>query len=257
MNKSSHVDSIIAWAQEAGLATGFVTTTRVMHATPSALYAHTADRRWECETKLSDDARKMGCIDIARQLIENVPGKNINVVMGGGRQCLVSNVTGTDADPLDTWACYSKDGRNLIRDWSNDKMSRNLKYAVVQNNNELDNLDTDNTDYVLGMHSTQFIGLKINSIGNVIIIICCFAGIFANGHMKYDFERDIGPKGMPSLMNMTEKAIKILKRHTNGFVLVVEGGMIDQAHHRGNARKALSEVLAMDVAVERTLEIMK
>lgn len=88
-------------------------------------------------------------------------------------------------------------------------------------------------------------------------MIICFAGIFANGHMKYDYERDIGPKGMPSLMNMTEKAIKILRKYENGFVLVVEGGMIDQAHHRGNARKALSEVSAMDDAVERTLEVMK
>lgn len=162
LNKSTHVDSIIAWAQEAGLATGFVTTTRVMHATPSALYAHTADRGWECESKLSDDARKNGCKDIARQLIENVPGKNINVIMGGGRQCLVSNVTGSNADPLDTWACYSKDGRNLISDWSNDKKSRNSKYAVVQNNGELDSLDTDNTDYVLGIHFTQFVELQIS-----------------------------------------------------------------------------------------------
>lgn len=88
-------------------------------------------------------------------------------------------------------------------------------------------------------------------------MIIPFAGIFANGHMKYDYERDIGPKGMPSLMNMTEKAIKILRKNENGFVLVVEGGMIDQAHHRGNARKALSEVSAMDDAVERTLELMK
>lgn len=152
LDKSRHVDSIIAWAQYAGMATGFVTTTRVTHATPSALYAHVADRRWECESKLSEDAREKGCKDIGRQLIESVPGQNINVIMGGGRQCLVSNVTGSDADPLDTWACYSEDGRDLIGDWSNDKRSRNLKYAVVQNNDELDSLDTDNTDHVLGMH---------------------------------------------------------------------------------------------------------
>lgn len=62
---------------------------------------------------------------------------------------------------------------------------------------------------------------------------------------------------MPSLTNMTEKALKILKRNKNGFILVVEGGMIDQAHHRGHARRALSEVDAMDEAIKRTLEIMK
>ena len=84
-----------------------------------------------------------------------------------------------------------------------------------------------------------------------------FVGIFANGHLKYDHERETGPNGMPSLSNMTEKALEILKRNENGFVLVVEGGMIDQAHHRGYARRALSEVAAMDEAVKRTLEIMQ
>lgn len=84
-----------------------------------------------------------------------------------------------------------------------------------------------------------------------------FVGVFANGHLKYDHERDVGPQGMPSLMNMTEKALKVLKRNKNGFVLVVEGGMIDQAHHRGHARRALSEVDAMDEAVKRTMEIME
>lgn len=84
-----------------------------------------------------------------------------------------------------------------------------------------------------------------------------FSGVFANGHLKYDHERDTGPNGMPSLMNMTEKALKILKRNKHGFVLVVEGGMIDQAHHRGHAHRALSEVSAMDEAVKRTLQIMQ
>lgn len=84
-----------------------------------------------------------------------------------------------------------------------------------------------------------------------------FVGIFANGHLKYDHERNHGPDGMPSLTNMTEKALEILKQNENGFVLVVEGGMIDQAHHRGYARRALSEVAAMDEAVKRTLQIMQ
>lgn len=71
--------------------------------------------------------------------------------MGGGRQCMVSNSNGSDADPIDTWACFSKDGRNLISEWKTDKEERKLQYAVVQNTGELQNVDTSNTDYVLGM----------------------------------------------------------------------------------------------------------
>ena len=32
--------------------TGFVTTARVTHATPAALYARTANRGWECDRDL-------------------------------------------------------------------------------------------------------------------------------------------------------------------------------------------------------------
>nr|CAI5860843.1 unnamed protein product [Callosobruchus analis] len=35
-----------------------------------------------------------------------------------------------------------------------------------------------------------------------------------------EFERDRGPKGMPSLQNMTEQAIRILKKRRNGYVLM-------------------------------------
>lgn len=122
----------------------------VVHATPSALYAHVANRRWECESKMKYQDRENGCKDIARQLVENEPGRNINVIMGGGRQCLVSNVTDSPADPVDSWSCYSKDGRDLIRDWANEKQKRQLKHAVVTNNDELSKLDHKNTDYVMG-----------------------------------------------------------------------------------------------------------
>ena len=35
--------------------TGFVTTTRMSHATPAALYSKTASRFWECENDILDD----------------------------------------------------------------------------------------------------------------------------------------------------------------------------------------------------------
>lgn len=62
---------------------------------------------------------------------------------------------------------------------------------------------------------------------------------------------------MPSLATMTEKAIEVLLKSNKGFVLVVEGGLIDQAHHRGWARRALSETAAMDEAVKKSIEVMK
>lgn len=148
--KINQVDSILKWAQDEGMGTGFVTTTRVMHATPAALYAHTADRRWECEAKMPEEAKQMGCKDIARQLIEDLPGRDLNVIMGGGRQCLESGVVDTVDDPVDQWSCVAADGRHLIEDWRRDKESRGRPFAVVQNNRELAEMNTDEVDHVLG-----------------------------------------------------------------------------------------------------------
>ncbi|PRD27877.1 UNVERIFIED_CONTAM: Aph4 [Trichonephila clavipes] len=53
--------------------TGFVTTTRVTHATPAGSYAHTASRNWESSTP------SPACTDIAYQLVHHSPGKNMHV----------------------------------------------------------------------------------------------------------------------------------------------------------------------------------
>lgn len=84
-----------------------------------------------------------------------------------------------------------------------------------------------------------------------------YLGIFANGHLKYEHERKNGSTGTPSLQQMTEKAIEVLSKNTKGFVLVVESGLIDQAHHRGWARRAISETAALNAAVETTMDMMK
>ena len=44
MLSSPEVSTVLDWAQEAGMDTGFVTTARVTHATPAALYAHSYTR---------------------------------------------------------------------------------------------------------------------------------------------------------------------------------------------------------------------
>lgn len=147
LNQSSHVESILHWAQNEDMGTGFVTTTRVVHATPSALYANTPNRRWECEANMPETAS--ACRDIARQLVETAPGNKINVIMGGGRQCLVSDVTGSEADPLDTWSCARKDGRDLIKTWQQVREERRESYELVSNTGELQELDT-NKEFVMG-----------------------------------------------------------------------------------------------------------
>ncbi|KAJ8881719.1 hypothetical protein PR048_018205 [Dryococelus australis] len=72
------VPSMLSWAQDEGLATGIVTNTRLSHATPAALYAHAHSRYWEDDSKVPVHWRA-ACKDIARQLVDDSPGSDINV----------------------------------------------------------------------------------------------------------------------------------------------------------------------------------
>jgi len=74
--------------------------------------------------------------------------------------------------------------------------------------------------------------------------------------MRYEMERDQTADGEPSLEEMTEAAIKVLRKDPNGFVLLVEGGRIDHAHHDNFAGMALHETLAFEKAIAKAIELL-
>lgn len=220
--QKNHVNSIIKQAIDSGKSTGIITNTRITHATPAAAYAHVSNRRWECDShvpKTLDPA----CKDIARQLIEDEPGNKINVIMGGGRRCFFGQ---NFQDPGPTGQSgIRQDGRNLIDTWIEQKRSINrTNFAFVNSTQHLRSVDVDKTDYLLGL--------------------------FSFSHMNYEELRDQGPNGEPSLTEMTEIAIKILSKNPEGYVLLVEGGRIDHAHHENVAGVALRETIALSWAVQ-------
>ena len=66
MNENNKVISILTLAEKAGMSTGFISTARATHATPAALYAHSADRNWESDKALKERAKDdySTCTDI-------------------------------------------------------------------------------------------------------------------------------------------------------------------------------------------------
>ena len=68
--------------------------------------------------------------------------------------------------------------------------------------------------------------------------------------MQYETDRDKDKGGEPSLAEMTAKAIDLLSKNEDGFVLMVEAGRIDHAHHAGNAYRALEDTVALSDAVK-------
>ncbi len=68
-------------AKRRGLAVGIVSTARLTHATPAAVYARSADRNWEADSAMPAEQREAGCTDIASQLVAS----DFDVALGGGR----------------------------------------------------------------------------------------------------------------------------------------------------------------------------
>jgi len=77
-------------------------------------------------------------------------------------------------------------------------------------------------------------------------------GLFAPENIPFELDRDMD--SVPSLTEMTAKAIEILSRDEDGFVLMVEGGRIDHAEHENNIAHALADFLAFDAAVGYVME---
>lgn len=68
-------------AKRAGLQVGIVTTTRITHATPAAVFGHVVDRDWEADSNIPAAERPEGCTDLAAQLV----AFPFDLALGGGR----------------------------------------------------------------------------------------------------------------------------------------------------------------------------
>jgi len=216
------VTSIFEMAEAEGRATGVVSTARITHATPAAMYAHTAFRDWESDKELSDEAKAAGCKDIADQLINWPAGDGFEVALGGGRAYFLPAET---ADPEDKEKTGRRtDGRDLTAEWT--AKSNNHVYVF-------DKAGFDKVDIASGAR---------------------VLGLFDMSHMEYEADRAKDAAGEPSLAEMTAKAIDRLSEDEDGFVLIVEGGRIDHAHHAGNAARALEDAIEFNEAIKTVLE---
>jgi alkaline phosphatase len=221
--RTAEVASLIEIAEAAGLATGVVTTTRITHATPGATYGHVPERGWEVDADLPAAATQAGCRDLARQLAEFAIGDGIEVVFGGGRTPFLPAGA---ADPeYPEFPGARRDGRNLIAEWQ----ARHPDGRYVWNADQLAALDLAHTPRVLGL--------------------------FEPDHMRFEHERPADRGGEPSLAQMVRAALAVLSTHPEGYVLMVEGGRIDHAHHAGNAYRALDETIAFSDAVRAATEL--
>jgi len=176
------------------MSTGIVTTTTVTHASPAGSYAHVANRLYESDLRVENNgADPDTCDDIGEQLMLQSPGKDITVILGGGREHLTPN-TVEDAENPGLMG-HRKDGKNFPVDWLAAKTEANKVARYVTLRDELLTLNFESTEYLLGLFAPSNMGYVDQQAGN----------------------------NDPSLEEMTEAAIKILSKNPAGYFLFVEG----------------------------------
>lgn len=227
--------TILELAKAAGKATGNVSTAELQDATPAALVAHVAGRKCygpEATSKLcpAQALENQGRGSITEQLLET----RADVTLGGGGK---------------TFAETAKAGQWQGKTLREQAQARGYQWVS----------DAD--------------GLKAVTVANQDRPVL---GLFADGNMPV---RWVGPKAtyhgnidqpavtctdnpkhtanLPTLADMTQKAIDLLKTHPQGFFLQVEGASIDKQDHAANPCGQFGETVDLDEAVQKALEFAR
>ena len=76
--------------------------------------------------------------------------------------------------------------------------------------------------------------------------------LFGDRALPYSIDRN--PDKVPSLAEMTGKALEVLSKNENGFFLMIEGSQVDWAAHANDAIGIITEYIDFDDAVGRVME---
>ncbi|WP_407260666.1 alkaline phosphatase [Klebsiella pneumoniae] len=234
IHENAH-QTILELAKAAGLATGNVSTAELQDATPAALVAHVTSRKCYGPTVTSEKCpsnalEKGGKGSITEQLLNARP----DVTLGGGAKTFTETATAGE------WQ-----GKTLR------EQAQARGYQIV----------TDAASLAAATEASQDKPLL---------------GLFADGNMPVRWE---GPKAsyhgnidkppvtctpnpkrdasVPTLEQMTEKAIDLLSRNEKGFFLQVEGASIDKQDHAANPCGQIGETVDLDEAVQKALEFAR
>lgn len=227
--------TILELAKSAGLATGNVSTAELQDATPAALISHVTSRKCygpsvtaeKCPTNALE---KGGKGSITEQLLN----ARADVTLGGGAKTFAETATAGE------WQ-----GKTLR------EQAQARGYQLVNDATSLAAISQANQDTpLLGLFSegnmpVRWEGPKATYHGNI-----DKAAVTCTPNPKRD-------SSVPTLAQMTDKAISLLSSNEKGFFLQVEGASIDKQDHAANPCGQIGETVDLDEAVQKALEFAK
>lgn len=227
--------TILEMAKAAGLATGNVSTAELQDATPAALVSHVTSRKCYgpnltstlCPTNALE---KGGKGSITEQLLN----ARTDVTLGGGAATFAEMATAGE------WQGKTLREQALARGYQMVNDAASLKAVTAANQDKpLLGLFSD------GNMPVRWEGPKASYHGNLEqpAVTC-----------KANPQRD---DTVPTLAQMTDKAIELLSKNEKGFFLQVEGASIDKQDHAANPCGQIGETVDLDEAVQRALAFAK
>lgn len=214
--------NIVEVAEEAGKATGVVTTVPFSHATPAGFVVHNSSRE--------------NYQQIAQEMIFK---SRLDVIMGAGHPE------------------YDDDGRKLEK--PNFKFMADYTFDALREGEAGNDADGDgkNDFWSLIEDSADFAGLVSGRTPKRVFGLAKVgATLQANRSgdaMAAPYEVPLN-KGLPDLKTMSLGAINVLDDDPDGFFLMVEGGAIDWAGHANHPGRLIEEKLDFDAAVNAAID---
>ncbi|MEY8876863.1 MAG: alkaline phosphatase [Leptothrix sp. (in: b-proteobacteria)] len=228
-----------------GKALGLVTTADVFDATPAGNAVHTSNR-----------GAGTGIVD---QYLDDRKLTGLSVLMGGGRKWfLPAGTPGSARGDKTDYAFSASDlhTAEIARRWGAapgaldkdrdllaDFQQAGFRYAATRT--DLDAIDTSKTDALLGLFTLSNMNVALDKIdgrrGKK-------QGV--NGSVVDDY----GFPDQPMLDEMTAKALAVLERKPQGFVLMVEGASIDKQAHNMDTERWMLDTIEFDHTVQLVRE---
>lgn len=223
-----------------GKALGLVTTSDVFDATPAANAVHTSSR-----------GAGTGIVD---QYLDDRGLTGLSVLMGGGRKWfLPASTPGSARGDRNDYAFSSTDAHtaDIVKRWgaapgAMDK-DRNVLaefqkagFAYAADKTMLDSIDPQKTDRLLGLFTLPNMNVALDKIDGR-----RNKSLGVTGRVVDDY----GFPDQPMLDEMTTKALAVLDRQKNGFVLMIEGASIDKQGHSMDTERWMLDTLEFDRAV--------
>ena len=221
------VATLMEQAKAAGLRTGDVSTAEITDATPAGMVSHVLLRG--CQGPVYTEATCLGgrpapsdktlITPVAEQIARN---GTADVVLGGG----LARFEPDDAKAL------RDQGYTVLGSYGDPTLAAGQQTAATQRVATRTDLQAASGDKVIGL--------------------------FNRGNMTVETTKATSSTAVrdePSLAEMTTKAISLLDRKgSKGFLLQVEGALIDKRSHANDATQTLGEMKAFDDAVKVAMD---